>query len=80
VGARSLGRLDFTIIGDVVNTAARLQTSGGPGDIIVTAQFLDGLGGRVQVIDRGVHSLRGKAEPAHLFKVTGTTTQTNEVT
>jgi adenylate cyclase len=71
VGARSLGRLDFTIIGDVVNTAARLRGTATPGDIIVTAAFAGILDGRFELQDRGVQYLKGKAEPIQLFSVCG---------
>ena len=36
------GVTDFTAVGDVVNTAARLQSHAGPGQIVMTAAVADG--------------------------------------
>ncbi len=69
VGASVVGRLDFTVIGDVVNTAARLQRLAGPGEIVVTQEVRDRLDPSVLVASHGIHTLRGKTEPMALYSV-----------
>lgn len=36
IGSATLRRLDYTVIGDIVNTSQRLQTAAGPGQIIIS--------------------------------------------
>ncbi|WP_414114835.1 adenylate/guanylate cyclase domain-containing protein [Corallococcus macrosporus] len=38
VGAKASGRLDFTVLGDVVNTAARLAARAGRGQVLVSGR------------------------------------------
>ena len=60
------GKLEFTLIGDAVNVAARVeQLTKTTGDtILLTQQTLDALATRPNgLTDRGAHDLKGKAEP-----------------
>ena len=67
VGASVVRRLDYTVIGDVVNTAARLQHLASPGEVVLSAAVKQRLPRDFVVLERGVHTIRGKAEPVMLF-------------
>jgi adenylate cyclase len=61
--------LSYTVIGDTVNTAARLCSAAGAGEIIVTDPILQALPGRLQVEERPSANLKGKARPVPLYRV-----------
>lgn len=69
----SAQRLDYTLIGDVVNTANRIGSLAGPGQIIVSYHLVDALppGWRspwpLRPIDRV--QLKGKQEPHLIYEV-----------
>lgn len=66
------GKLEFTLIGDTVNVAARVeQYTKTTGDsILLTRHCLDALSGRSpQFIDRGSHALKGKSAAVQLFGI-----------
>ncbi len=68
------GKLEFTLIGDAVNVAARVeQLTKTTGDtILLTQQCVDALASRpAGLIDRGSHALKGKSAPVQVFSLDG---------
>ncbi len=64
------GKLEFTLIGDTVNVAARVeQLTKSTGDaILLTQQCVDTLASRPpRLIDRGFHVLKGKSASVQVF-------------
>ena len=64
------GKLEFTLIGDTVNVAARVeQLTKTTGDtMLLTQQCVDALASRPPgLINRGLHVLKGKADPVQVF-------------
>jgi adenylate cyclase len=71
------GKLEFTLIGDTVNVAARVeQLTKTTGDtILLTQQTVDALASRPPgLIDRGSHALKGKSTEVRVFGVDSTVT------
>lgn len=64
------GKLEFTLIGDSVNVASRVeQLTKTTGDtILLTQQCIDALGSRpAGLVDRGLHVLKGKSAAVQVF-------------
>jgi adenylate cyclase len=64
-------RLEYTAIGDAVNTAKRIQENAAPGQILISAPAYALLGGRVDA--RLVEPIRakGKSQPLEVYEVIG---------
>ena len=58
------------VAGDAVNTAARVQAAAEPGTVLVDGATQRLAGGGVGFADAGEHTLKGKAERAHLWRAT----------
>jgi class 3 adenylate cyclase len=73
------GKLEFTLIGDTVNVAARVeQLTKTTGDtILLTLQTVDALAARPPgLIDRGSHALKGKSAEIQVFGLDAGNTST----
>jgi adenylate cyclase len=57
------GVKDFTAIGDVVNTAARLQAAAAGGEIVMSRRVYDRAGGDARGAERRELELKGKSHP-----------------
>ena len=71
IGSASLRRLDFTVIGDAVNTAQRLQSAAKDGQIIIAQSAYEQVkeSFRCQLV--GEVSLKNKSAPLCLYEVLG---------
>jgi len=69
--AVNLGAADEGMVaGDAVNTAARVQSAAEPGSVLADAATRRLAGSAVGFADAGEHALKGKAEPARLWRAT----------
>lgn len=69
IGSATLRRLNFTVIGDVVNTASRLQAIAESGQILITEQAFNNIGEAFQCRRLGEVPLKNKAKPTLLYEV-----------
>src|SRR5499427_4324839 len=58
------------VAGDAVNTAARVQAAAEPGSVLVDGATQRLAGSAIGFADAGEHALKGKAEPARLWRAT----------
>lgn len=63
-------RMDYTAIGDTVNTAARLESNAGPGQVLISEGVREALGDRIEVESVGEIPLKGKSNKIEVFSVT----------
>ena len=69
IGSASLKRLDYTVIGDVVNTAQRLQSAGAPGQLIINEKSYQKVKESFKCQKVGEVSLKNKARPEVIYEV-----------
>jgi len=69
IGSSRLRRLDYTVIGDTVNTAQRLQSIAGAGEIIINKNSYERIKEYFQCESKGEVSLKHKAKPEEIYKV-----------
>jgi adenylate cyclase len=64
-------RMEYTVIGDSVNLAARLQAEAKPGSILISRRTFDHVKDLVEAASLGVLKVRGKEEQVEVYQVTG---------
>jgi adenylate cyclase len=69
IGSAGLRRLDYTVIGDVVNTASRLQSAAGPGQIIISDFAYQQVKESFNCKQVGEVSLKNKSNPVLIYEV-----------
>ena len=69
IGSANLRRLDYTVIGDVVNTAQRLQAAGAQGQIIINEHTYEKIKESFNCQKIGEVSLKNKAHAMSLYEV-----------
>ena len=62
-------RLDYTVIGDTVNTASRLMSNATPGQIMVSRSTADELGSRFQLTALPPLKVKGRVELVEAYSV-----------
>jgi adenylate cyclase len=73
-------RLEYTVIGDAVNVAARLCAEAGPGEILVSESFLGVVRDQVSCDFLPEMALKGKAQVVQVYRVRGLQPQLTSVT
>jgi class 3 adenylate cyclase len=69
IGSRSLKRLDYTVIGDTVNMAARLQDAAKPGQIIISEDCYELVKESFKFNKVGSIKLKNKTNPVTIYQV-----------
>jgi class 3 adenylate cyclase/FixJ family two-component response regulator len=69
IGSGNLKRLDYTVIGDVVNTAQRLQSQANAGQILITAESYEKIKESFNCRKVGEVMLKNKSNPVTIYEV-----------
>ena len=69
IGSASLRRLDYTVIGDSVNTAQRLQSVAAPGQILINSLSYEKVKESFNCKKVGEVSLKHKADLVTVYEV-----------
>jgi adenylate cyclase len=63
-------RMEYTVIGDTVNTASRLCSAAGPREILISDEFRRALKKPPPLVEMPPMALKGKSQPVPVYRVT----------
>ena len=63
--------MDYTAIGDTVNTAARLESNAKPGQILISQAVYEKVKERAATTSLGEIKVKGKTQGINVFQVDG---------
>ena len=63
-------RMEYTVIGDTVNTASRLCSAAGPREILISDDFRKALKSPPPLVEMPPMELKGKSQPVPVYRVT----------
>ncbi len=69
IGSANLKRLDYTVVGDSVNTAQRLQSKAQPGQILISVESYEKIKESFNCAPVGQLNLKNKKEPIEVYEV-----------
>jgi adenylate cyclase len=69
IGSAALKRLDFTVIGDVVNTSQRLQSAAKPGQIVISKSIYEKVKDSFNCQEIGEIKVKNKENPITIYEV-----------
>jgi adenylate cyclase len=69
IGSATLRRLDYTVIGDTVNTAQRLQTKAEPGQIVISEKSYEQINQFFNCRKIGEVNMKNKSAPITIYEV-----------
>jgi adenylate cyclase len=62
-------RMEYTVIGDTVNTASRLCSAAGPREILISDEFRKALAKPPKLVEMPPMELKGKSQPVPVYRV-----------
>lgn len=60
---------DFTAVGDIVNTASRLQAAAGPGEIVIGEPVFERLTSKPEPAEHRLLEVKGKSQPVPVYSM-----------